>query len=482
MKQFSEFSSIVEEVDCNNFTLYKGINKKDNTSVLIKHYKHHFRDKQLTRLEKEFPILPKENIDGMLSPSGLHVIGGQIVMVFEDDNLSLLSSVLSDGPLELAEFLGLAANLSTVLLDLHAQGHVHKDLRTSNILVNQAMGDIRIVGLFLSQFLNPEETTSFLDSDDEAFVYTSPEQTGRTGQVVDTRSDLYSLGVIFYEILTGKVPFLSQNPLVRIHSHIARQPDSIQTHNPDLPPIINEIIQKLLNKNADNRYQSAKGLHNDLKHCLGKLSNDGNLGTFVLGKSDRTMQFHMPRKLYGAKKNLVKLEEAFNRVCAGSVELVKVCGKAGVGKTSLIDELEKLVNKKGGQFAKGKSEKEQKDTPYRSLIRTVYILINKILSQPENEITLWKEKILNSIGRNGQIVIDFLPEMEIIIGKQPSVPELDAEAAQNRVDHVFQKVIQTFTFEGNPLVLFLDSFHWADAASIRIIQSYLSDLNSRHVL
>ena len=484
MEKFSGYEQIVEVGDYSNFTLYKGIKTKDSSRVLLKRLKHNYGEDGLHTIKKEFALVQKPDIKGVLWPVELLTQAGQLVVVLSDNGLTLLRNVIEAGPLKLNIFLKIASNLVNILISLHSLRLLHRDLRPHNILIDPETGETETTGLFIQQILNQYTHSPNLDTDadQEAFVYTSPEQTGRLKQSIDTRSDLYSLGVIFYEMLTGFVPFQSDDPLIRIHSHIARQAKSLQTHNPALPPILDDIVQKLLTKNVDERYQSAQGLLNDLKVCEKNLVDEKRISGFELGKNDRLYQFRMPRKLYGVEKNLKKLEDAFNRVRAGSIELVKICGKAGVGKTSLILELQKMVYQKEGLFTRGKSEKEQKDTPYKALIMAICTLISQILSKPENEIALWKKRILDAVGHNGKLVIDFIPEMEFIIGKQPPVPELDAEAAQNRVDHIFQKLIRTFTFEGNPLVLFLDSFHWVDTATIRVIQSFMCDINSRYVL
>ncbi|PCI25235.1 MAG: hypothetical protein COB67_10855 [SAR324 cluster bacterium] len=481
MSFFPGYVKISELMDLSHSIVYLGVRESDGLPVIIKLLKEEFPEELLAKAKKEFHLSKHIKLTGVSWPLDLITTSRQLALVLENKNKLFLSVTLAQGAFSIPFFLKVALNLTKVFCEIHGKNIIHKDVRSNNILVNQETGEVDITGLFIHEFITQKGLILSKNLEEDSFVYTSPEQTGRISWQVDHRSDLYSLGVVFYEMLTGRVPFASHNPIVRIHGHIAKKPKDLQVYNPEIPEILNNIIQKLLSKSAEDRYQSAKGLQEDLQRCWLDSQNKQQLQSFKLAQQDTLDQFHMPTRLYGAQSNLLTLIDAFNRVCTGSVELMMVRGKAGMGKTSIIQELQKLVHKKGGFFTRGKFEKENKDTPYSSLIKAVQALVHQILTESEVEIEKWKNRFLESLGRNGQVVIDFIPEMEIVIGEQPKVPQLDAGEAQNRFNHIFQRLIHTFTLEGKPLVLFLDSFHWADSASIRLIQSFLSDLNSRYV-
>ena len=474
LEQVNEFSHSI---------IYRAELKKSRQPVIIKLYKKKYPQKQLTEI--------KEKLTSRRTPKSVFLarqhevldIQGKIAIVLKDPGSMFLSVILLNTTVSISLFLKLAIRITKNLGVIHAKQIIHNDIRPQNILVNEKTEEVTFTGhnsqkISLSKY--NIETPQTLDED--AFVFTAPEQTGRINWKIDQRSDLYSLGATFYKMLSGDPPFKHDSPQKRIQSHLVIEPESLNTTHGDIPPVIDKIVLKLLDKSSDERYQSAYGLLNDLEICFTQYSKNKKIRSFELAKKDNIERFHIASKLYGSQKDFVSLMESYIRVGTGSVEMIMVKGRPGIGKTTLILELLEFVRQKGGYIAYGKCEKEYRDTPYYSLILSFQLLIQEILNNDKTKLAKLKERFLEAIGHNGQLIIDLIPAMEKIIGKQPAVPRVDPDETQNRLRYIFGKFIHAFTIDSNPLVIFLDNFHWADSATIQLIQSALSDLSSRYVM
>ena len=462
--------------------IYRAQRQLDHKPVIIKYFTTELTQAQLIRIENQIQFQQQQELSVIPSPIDLVFIKNNAAVVMEDSGEMYLSVILLNNPLSLELFLEYAANITRSLSEIHQHHLVHNDIRPHNILVNEKSGAIFFTGLCEQK--HPLGTNSIknpLNLDDDQFVYTSPEQTGRINWSIDQRSDLYSLGAVFYEMLSGEVPFDYQNRLHTIHAHLASEPKNLLISRQDLPYTINQIVHKLLSKGGEDRYQSAFGLLKDLENCRTQFKTERWIKPFELARKDNIDRFQIPSKLYGAEKNIVTLFESFNRVCTGSVEMMIVKGKAGMGKTSLAKELSGLVYQKSGFLATGKCEEQFRDTPYYPLVSAFQVIVRQILTEDEASRNNWRKKFLESFAHNGQMLINFIPEMEEIIGPQPRVPILDPDESRNRLNYIFRRLLQVFTLEGKPLVIFIDSFHWADAATIQLIQAALSDINSRYV-
>ncbi len=482
MISFSGYIHLEKVYEFPKSVVYRAQRQLDNQPVIIKHFTTELTPAQQFGIEDLIHF--QQQLELSVIPSAIDLIFAKdtVAVVMEDTGFMFLSVILLNNPLSLELFLEYAANIIRSLSKLHQHHLIHNDIRPHNILINEKSGEVFFTGLCVQTHTpGTDRIKNPINLDDDRYVYTSPEQTGRINWTIDQRSDLYSMGSVFYEMLSGKVPFEFDNRLRTIHAHLAYDPESLLVSRQALPYTVNQIVMKLLSKGAEDRYQSAFGLLKDLENCRTQYKTEHWINPFELASKDNIDRIHMPSKLYGAEKNIVALFDSFNRVCSGSVEMMIVKGKAGMGKTSLVWELSKLVHQKKGTMVSGKCEEQYRDTPYYPLISSFQTIIRRILTENEESRNSWKKKFLDSFARNGQMVIDFIPEMEELIGPQPKVPPLDPDESRNRLNYIFRRFFQAFTLDSSPLVIFIDSFHWADAATIQLIQASLSDINSRYI-
>lgn len=483
MMSFSGYIHLekVYEFPCS--IVYRAQRELDRQPVIIKHFTTELTPAQQIGIENQVQF--QQQLELPVVPATIDLIFSRdnVTIVLEDTGIMFLSVMLLNHPIGINLFLEWAGNITRSLSQLHQHHLVHNDIRPHNILINEKSGEVLFTGLCVqSHTPGSSRIKSPINLDNDRYVYSSPEQTGRINWSIDHRSDLYSLGSVFYEMLCDNVPFQFDNRLRTIHAHLAYDPPSLLDRRKDLPYPIDQIVLKLLAKEPEDRYQSAFGLLKDLEYGRNQYKAEGWIHPFELAGKDNIDRIYMPSKLYGAEKNVVTLFDSFNRICSGSVEMMIVKGKAGMGKTSLVRELSRLVLQKKGVMVSGKCEEQFRETPYYPLISAFRSIIRRILSENESVRNNWKDRFLGSFARNGQMVIDFIPEMEELIGPQPKVPPLDPDESRNRLNYIFRRFFQVFTMEGSPLVIFIDSFHWADAATIQLLQASLTDINSRYIM
>ena len=408
---------------------------------------------------------------------------GRTLPVLDDPGGEPLDGLLG-APMELGRFLRLAVCIATALGRLHQRGLVHKDLKPGHILVNCADGAARLTGLGIATRL-PRERQAFEPPETIAgtLAYMAPEQTGRMSRSIDSRSDLYALGITFYQMLVGALPFTASDPLEWVHCHIARQPVPPAMRLETVPALVSQIIMKLLAKAAEDRYQSASGLEHDLRRCLAAWEAERRVDAFALGERDMPDRLFIPEKLYGREREFEILLAAFDRVVEGGApELVLVSGHSGIGKSSVVNELHKVLVPPRGLFTSGKFDQYKRGIPYSTLAQALQSLIRHLLGKNDPELALWRDALLEALGPNGRLMTDLVPELKFIIGDQPPVPEFEPRQAQNHFPLVFRRFIGVFARPEHPLVLFLDDLQWLDAATLDLLEDVLTRPDLLHLM
>ena len=460
--------------------VYRG--KRKQELVAIKLLKSEYPTlEEIIRLRHEYKVLKDLSIEGVVKPYGLEKYNNGFAMILEDFGGQPLSQVLISRKLTILECLLQAIALASILIDLERVGIIHKDIKPSNIIINLKTGQVKLTNFGFSSCLYLEKSTiSNPNLLEGTLAYIAPEQTGRMNRSIDYRTDFYSLGVTLYEMLTGRLPFISHDPLELVHCHIAKQ--AVPPHLlVEIPQPVSDIVMKLLAKNAEERYQSAAGFKFDLENCLLQLENTGEIKDFILGQRDRGHQLLIPQKLYGREQEVAILMNAFFQVSQGETRMMLVSGYSGIGKTSIVNEVHKPIVAARGHFITGKFDQMKRGTPYTALIQAFQELICQLLTESEQQITVWKNKLLEALGDNGQVLIDVIPELELIIGSQVDVPKLGATESENRFNYVFQQFIHIFCQPEHPLVIFLDDLQWADSASLKLIRLLITDINSQYL-
>src|SRR5580658_622078 len=443
----------------------------------------HPRPESLKKIEHEYSLCHDFDPTWAVRPIALSECDGQKALVLEDPGGVFLHRLIH-GPMEIQQFFRIAIGLSTALGQLHNRSVIHKDLKPSNVLVDAATGHAWLTGFGIATPLPRERQSSgppeFIAG---TLPYMAPEQTGRMNRSIDFRSDLYSLGVTLYEMLTGNLPFLASDPVDWVHSHIARLPIPPAERVPSIPGPVSAIIMKLLAKTAEERYQTAAGLERDLRRCLGEWGTQHHIDEFPLGEQDFPDRLMIPEKLYGREREVDALLAAFDRVVTqGRPELVLVSGYSGVGKSSVVNELHKVLVPPRGLFAAGKFDQYKRNIPYATLAQAFQSLVRPLLSKTETELRVWREALLETLGPNGRLMVDVVPELKLIIGEPPPVPELPPQDAQRRFQLVFRRFIGVFARPEHPLALFLDDLQWLDAATLDLLEDMLTQSDLQHLM
>ncbi len=455
------------------------------TPVIIKILRdEHPGPEQMIRFANEYECTRDLKIAGVRRAYSRITVDGKPALVLEFIGGQTVKRVITEQKIGTEAVLRFALSAAQALEHIHAHRLIHKDINGNNIIVDRRGSfSATVIDFGISSRIDTKtEHPGNPDRLEGTLAYISPEQTGRMNRSVDYRTDLYSLGVTFYEMLTGKLPFETDDSMEMIHSHIAKAPVPVCEVNPEVPQAVSGIVTKLMAKNAEERYQSAFGLKSDLEFCLANLKNTGKLAGFRPGRNDTSGRFHIPQKLYGREEEVRMLLEAFERVSQGTAELVLVSGYSGVGKSSLVREIHKPITEKRGYFVSGKYDQYQRNIPYSTVIQTLTEFVNYILTETPEQMAVWKEKISGAAGNNGQVLTDLIPAFELVIGGQPPVPELGAAESQNRINLVFQNVIKAVSRKEHPFVIFADDLQWADSASLNLIRVLMSDEDSRYLL
>jgi len=460
-----------------------GDNGKRSAVLVVAPAAEHPSPSILDRLAHEYGL--KEVLDGAWAVRPLELVrdGGRTMLVLEDASGEPLDRLLG-APMEVGRFLRVAIGIAKALGKLHQRGLVHKDIKPANILVNGATGEVQLTGFGIASRLPRErQAAEPPEALNGTLAYMAPEQTGRMNRSIDSRSDLYALGVTFYQMLTGALPFAAADPMEWVHCHLARRPAPPADLQKDDPSAVSAIIMKLLAKTAEDRYQIAGGLESDLLSCLTEWEAQRRIDDFPLGEHDTPDRLLIPEKLYGRRREVETLLASFDRIVnGGAPELVLVSGYSGIGKSSVVSELHKALVPRRGLFASGKFDRYKRDIPYSTLAQAFQSLIRDLLAKSEADLADWRDALDEALGANGRLMIDLVPELKLIIGEQPPVAELALQDAQRRFQFVFRRFIGVFARSEHPLVLFLDDLQWLDSATLDLIEDILTQSDMRHLM
>jgi predicted ATPase/signal transduction histidine kinase len=506
---------IAEQIyDGSRTKVYRALTETDQKPVVIKLLKSEYPTfHELVQFRNQYTIAKNLNLPGIVRPITFLNYRNGFAFVMEDfGGISLKQAMerwgnegMGGQSDSLSEFFHVAIQIAQILEGLYHHRVIHKDIKPQNILINCQTKQVKLIDFSISSLL-PKESQEIQSPNvlEGTLAYMSPEQTGRMNRAIDYRTDFYSLGVTFYELLTGKLPFISNDPLEFVHCHIARKPTPPIELVPAIPQMVNDIVMKLMAKTAEDRYQSAFGLRNDWETCLQQWQEKSSISQFPLGKRDITERFIISEKLYGREAEVAILLAAFDRIAGrenaqtsdihnakpsehsdgskSKIELMLVTGFSGIGKTAVVNEVHKPIVRQRGYFIKGKFDQFKRDIPLSAWVQAFQNLIQQLLTESNTEVIKWKALILDALGENGQVIIDVIPELERIIGKQLPVPELEGSAAQNRFNLLLGKLIQVFATKEHPLVIFLDDLQWADSASLHLMQLLMSETDTGYLL
>ncbi|MTJ07700.1 MULTISPECIES: hybrid sensor histidine kinase/response regulator [unclassified Anabaena] len=489
MLNLTGYTIINKIYESHNSLVYRAYRHLDQKPVILKLLQDiHASAERLAWFKREYEVIHKLHLSGVIKTYGLENHPHCLVMVLEDCGGDSLSQLKLAGNLNIIDFLLLAIKIASAIEEIHKVNIIHKDINPSNIIYNPQTQEVKLIDFGISgdfvqqdnQYFNP----SNLNLIEGTIPYISPEQTGRMNCPLDYRSDFYSLGITFYELLTGQLPFANDDTLALIHCHLAKQaiaPHLLCSH---IPIIISEIILKLMAKNVEDRYQSAYGLKIDLLECLHQLQNHQNIIPFSLGKQDISARLRISKKLYSCQIHQEKLLSCLQQVSQAQAnsKLILIKGYSGVGKSTLVREIYQPTLAQDGLFISGKYDQYQQNIPYSALTQAFNQLCDYLLIEKSEVLEKWQERILNAVGNNGQILIDLIPNLELIIGKQPPLISMGANESSHRFHLVFENFVKAIVTSGKILVLFLDDLQWADLASFRLIKKLIESQTIHNLL
>jgi predicted ATPase/signal transduction histidine kinase len=464
---YRDIKTVVYRAECTDDRL-----GQDSRAVAIKVLATAYpTDRDLLEFRHQYTIAKKLDLPGVVRHYSLEESDRGYALVMEDFGGISLDQYVQQQQLDLVDLLNLAIQLADILHAIGQQQVVHKDLKPANILIHPVTKQVKLIDFSVASLL-PRENQEIIDPNqlEGTLAYLSPEQTGRMNRGIDYRTDFYAVGVTLYELLTGKLPFATQDSLELIYRHLAQIATPVHLIQVDIPVAVSQIVAKLMAKNVEDRYQTALGIKYDLVQCLTQYQATGTVGEFRLADRDLSDRFLIPERLYGRESEVKVLLDAFDRVSAGASELLLLAGHSGIGKTAVINEVHKPIVKQRGYFIKGKFDQFNRSIPFSGFVQAFRDLIRQLLSESDLQLADWHSQILAAVGENGQVLIEVIPELIKIIGTQPPVAELSGKAAQQRFNSSFQRLIEVFTTAAHPLVIFLDDLQWADSVSLEAIE------------
>ena len=494
MNPFPGFKIIKSIYESPTTQVFRCIRNQDNSKVIIKNISQEFpSNEMLACFKNEYHIADMLDFDGIIQMYALKNTENGLMIVMEDFDAISIQQMIAQKKLDLESFLDIAIKICTTLGKIHKKSVIHKDVTTSNIVINPETLKLKFIDFGFSVDLSSQKNTIRSEHIQGTLSYISPEQTGRMDRKVDFRSDYYSCGVCLYEMITGRLPFVTEDPLRLIHCHIAKSPLSPHELNLDIPRPVSNIIMKLMAKNPEDRYQNVDGIKADLENCLNQVKSSNKINDFEIGQQDIPRHFLLSKKIYAREQDLEQMTEIFGRMFGWEKEkkeknytksyvkseVVIIKGDSGIGKSAFIEHVKEHILRSNPQyqifFISGKNERFSQNRPYSALVSAFSELIRYILKMDETKLSQWRKKIQSSLGPNGQLLINVIPEIEWIIGEQEEIIDLSPTELQNRFHYVFQNFIMTFAEADSPLVIFLDDLQWVDLASLKIIQLIITN-------
>lgn len=477
MSNISNFQ-VYSKVHGNDHTIvFRGTRISDGASVVIKTPAENSpAEHRYKRLRREFQIGKRFDSPYVAKYLELVNLPSGLALIMEDIGATSLKYLIPEQGLPVKEFLAIAIPMAQGLVDIHRSNVVHKDIKPGNVIINKETNEVRFIDFGISSKLREEFAQPLPPNRLEGtLTYISPEQTGRMNRPLDYRTDFYSLGITFFEMLSGRPPFKSDDSLELIHNHMAQTPPPLHTTKTAIPEGLSDIVAKLLSKAAEMRYQSAEGILADLKHCQRQMAIRNAIPAFDLAREDISERFSLPKKLYGRDQELAALSNIFAQVAKGGRKFSLVCAPAGYGKSALIHELERPLVGKRGFFISGKFDRHGADVPYSGVQMALRQLIRHLLGEDEHTVLRWKRRLKNILGINSGVIAEIIPDLELILGKCPPSPKLAPSETRRRFHNVFGNFVASFASKKHPLILFLDNLQWADGASFELIHSLMTN-------
>ncbi len=463
--------------------VYKASRKEDHLPVYIKIYKEAYpKNEELELIENEYHILKNLDLSGIIKVHDMKKIGYQTCIIFERFDGVSLKKYMHDNILSIQENLQIIIRITEIIEQLHEQNIIYNAINPNNIFINPETKKIKFYFFKLARKIDNMQENMNFEKWNKEYIYTSPEQTGRITHEIDFRSDLYMLGIISYEMLTGILPFETEDVSGSIHSHIAKEPIPPNEINSEIPQVISDIVMKLLEKVPEERYQSAYGLKTDIDKCYQQLKSQGKVVWFKLGKHDGNENFELSKKLYGREEELEKLLNEFKGVCAGKCSMLFYSGTPGMGKTYLINQFRKQISKYNIYFISGKFDKYDQNIPYSAIIQVFQELVKQILTESSEKLYQWKRILSKALDTNGEIIVDLIPELEYIIGKQQNPLSSEAINAKIRFNYIFKALVKAITYQPQPIVIFIDDWQWADTASLNWLEEVIMTSDCRYLM
>lgn len=465
-------------------SISRAVRLRDNLPVIIKTLTSNQPNAdEVGQLHHEYELLSTLDIEGVIKPVAQEKTEPLVATIFHDHDGVSLRDLIELKQFCWHEWLPTAVRLAELIGRVHDAQIIHKQVTPDNILVNPHTGELQMIDFTQATHLQREQASwHYSQIDSETLPYIAPEQTGRINRAIDYRTDFYGLGATLYELMTGRPPFQEEDRLALVHSHIAKQPVPPHEINSALPPVVSQIIIKLLAKDASERYQSIFGLTQDLRTCQEEWQRNQRIASFSIASDDRSERFVIPQRLYGRATLIKRLLSSYDRTALGQKEIILISGYAGIGKSSLVHEIRQYINARGGSFISGKFDQFRRNRPYAAILFALQGQIRQLLTESESSIHTWRIRLLEALGDNAQVFIRLIPELELIIGKQPDAPKLSLAEEQNRFSHLFIRLLRTLATEERPLVLFLDDLHWADLASISLINTVARNDQLGHLM